>query len=218
VRRRTRGILAGMWIMLGLVAWTIAAVHAATGPGEPRGFVRPVVENSQAVASGAGLQAAPECVGADICVACHETQPRTYVGTPHARATDPRSPAGQRGCESCHGPGGHHITDPTEIPVPVSFANTPPDEVNATCTTCHDRGEHALWNGSSHEARDLSCTSCHSAHGFQSPGAQLKADSQMATCASCHRDKVAKFDRSGRVTCHSSIHGSNHPSGQRFTR
>ena len=39
-----------------------------------------------------------------------------------------------------------------------------PAEVNGTCLTCHNRGTHAGWEGSTHEARNLSCATCHSVH------------------------------------------------------
>ena len=69
----------------------------------------------------------------------------------------------------------------------------------------------------SHDARNLSCATCHSVHTFKSEHAQLKTAREMDTCATCHRDKVAKIDRSGHMplregkmecsTCHNP-HGS----------
>jgi DmsE family decaheme c-type cytochrome len=79
------------------------------------------------------------------------------------------------------------------------FSRLPAADVNATCATCHNRGDHVLWEGSPHESRDLSCTSCHSVHDYKSATSQLKAETQTAVCASCHRDKVAKLDRSGHM-------------------
>jgi DmsE family decaheme c-type cytochrome len=130
--------------------------------------------------------------------------------------TDWRTPAAARGCESCHGPGAAHADDPSAVKVKI-FKTMPADEVTATCTTCHNRGEHALWDNSQHESRNLSCVSCHSVHAFKSPVGQLKAPTQFDVCASCHRDKVAKLDRSGHMplregkmqcsTCHN-VHGA----------
>jgi DmsE family decaheme c-type cytochrome len=92
-----------------------------------------------------------------------------------------------------------------------------PTQINATCTTCHNRGEHALWDGSQHERRSVSCTSCHSQHKPLSDTGLLKAKTQTEVCATCHRDKAAKLDRSGHMplregkmacsTCHAP-HGS----------
>lgn len=155
-------------------------------------------------------------VGQDTCLNCHDNMREGYVDSPHHRASDPRTPAAQQGCESCHGPGSRHVEDPISVK-PKVFSQLPADEVNATCTSCHNRGEHALWDGSQHESRDLSCTSCHSVHAYKSPAFQLKEETQTLVCASCHRDKVAKIDRSGHMpvregklecsTCHNP-HGS----------
>ena len=35
----------------------------------------------------------------------------TLKGTKHAQALDPRTPAAQQSCESCHGPGQAHVDD-----------------------------------------------------------------------------------------------------------
>jgi DmsE family decaheme c-type cytochrome len=93
----------------------------------------------------------------------------------------------------------------------------PPREASAVCTTCHNRGEHALWDGSQHDARGLTCATCHSVHHPKSREGQLKAANQPDLCATCHRDKAAKLDRSGHMpvregkmqcsTCHNT-HGA----------
>jgi DmsE family decaheme c-type cytochrome len=101
--------------------------------------------------------------------------------------------------------------------MPRGFKKMPPDEVNTLCTSCHNRGNHVLWDGSQHEARGLACTNCHSQHAAKSEEFLLKGTTQMETCAGCHREKVAKLDRSGHMpvregkmecsTCHNP-HGS----------
>jgi DmsE family decaheme c-type cytochrome len=155
-------------------------------------------------------------VGTDTCLTCHDAQKKGYEGTPHGRSSDARTPAAKLGCESCHGPGKQHADEPDKFPVKV-FTKMAPQEVTATCTTCHNRGEHALWENSQHEVRNLTCTTCHSVHSFKSPEGQLKAPRQQDVCATCHRDKVAKLDRSGHMpvregkmqcsTCHN-VHGA----------
>lgn len=161
--------------------------------------------------------ATPGYVGDDTCLVCHDDQRKGYSDTMHGRADHPRAPAALQGCESCHGPGETHVDDP-EVPGSIrAFLKIPPEETNDTCLTCHTRDSHALWEGSAHDSRNLSCVTCHSVHDFKSERAQLRTVREMDTCATCHRDKVAKIDRSGHMpvregkmecsTCHNP-HGS----------
>jgi DmsE family decaheme c-type cytochrome len=86
--------------------------------------------------------------------------------------------------------------DPKLILNPAKMS---PREASAQCMTCHNRGAHAAWEGSAHDVRQLSCSTCHSVHHFTSVEAQLKTRDQTTLCATCHRDKVAKLDRSGHM-------------------
>jgi DmsE family decaheme c-type cytochrome len=155
-------------------------------------------------------------VGDEKCLVCHAAQGEKYHDSPHGRAMDARTPAAAKGCETCHGPGSLHADSPLTSKV-TDFTKAKASVVNATCTTCHNKGEHALWDGSKHEARGLSCTTCHSVHSYASKTAQLKAATEPQLCATCHRDKVAKLDREnhmpvseGKMTCSTchSPHGS----------
>jgi DmsE family decaheme c-type cytochrome len=137
-------------------------------------------------------------VGEDTCLGCHEEQRKGYFESPHHRATDPRTPAAKQGCESCHGPGSLHVDDPSANPL-VRFTGAAPRTENAACVACHNRGDHAVWEGSQHERRDLTCATCHGVHEYRSEVSQLKKLTELETCASCHRDKIAKLDRSGHM-------------------
>ena len=162
-------------------------------------------------------QAGATYVGDDTCVTCHEKEQKKYTSTMHGRTDHPRAPGAKMGCETCHGPGSKHADDETIPGLIRAFAKEAPRQGNAVCLTCHERGTHALWEGSVHDARNLSCATCHSVHSFKSEQAQLKTERDMDTCATCHRDKVAKIDRSGHMplregkmqcsTCHNP-HGS----------
>jgi DmsE family decaheme c-type cytochrome len=136
-------------------------------------------------------------VGDDTCLTCHEDKKASYSGTMHGRTDHPRGPGAKMGCETCHGPGSKHEEDETVPGMIRAFTkNEPPRDTN---DTCHERGTHALWEGSTHDARKLSCSTCHSVHKFKSEHAQLKTVREMDTCRDCHRDKVAKIDRSGHM-------------------
>lgn len=228
--RHIRRIGPNYWMACAVVMWVIAIASVRAGAWTPRSVVVGPPENSPSLQNppqapkptppqpAPPQPAAPSVayVGESTCLTCHDDKKQGYVGSPHSRTADPRSPAARQGCESCHGPGGNHVTDPVNNPV-KRFSKLPPKEVNATCTTCHNRGEHAFWDGSQHESRGLSCVNCHSIHAPQSELKHLKAETQPKLCVNCHRDKVAKLDRSGHMpvregkmtcsTCHNP-HGS----------
>lgn len=155
-------------------------------------------------------------IGADACLTCHEGYDTGVNSSKHAFAKDPRTPAAAYGCESCHGPGEAHSQDPENVSVKI-FTKLSASEGNETCLTCHNRGQHAMWEGSAHDSRNMSCGSCHSVHQPKSVRAQLTAANQTQQCATCHRDKVTKLDRSGHMpvregkmecsSCHN-VHGS----------
>ena len=100
----------------------------------------------------------------------------------------------------------------------AKFREMKPAEINATCLTCHNRGNHAGWEGSTHELRKLSCTTCHSVHSPQSVERQLVKATETQLCATCHRVQVVKTERAvahmpvreGKMTCSSchNPHGS----------
>ncbi len=170
-----------------------------------------------APSAAAQAPAASGYVGEAMCLTCHEDRAKGYHGSPHSRAADPRTPAAKRGCESCHGPGQAHVDaggDKTKIKRPSAMTAA---EVTDTCTACHNKGEHAMWDGSAHESRGISCVRCHSIHEFKSENGQLKTETQIDTCVQCHPDKVQKLNRSAHMpvregklqcmTCHN-VHGS----------
>jgi len=210
-----------VWVASAFIVWLVA--FGTMRANMPVAEKAPVpAKKSAAAVNPAQAQVAAQVaagatyVGQATCLTCHEAAMSKYLETPHHRAADPRSPAATQGCETCHGPGSKHAEDPTSVK-PLSFKTMTADQANATCTTCHSRGDHALWDGSQHESRGVACTTCHSVHTPASPKGQLKKASQMEVCASCHRDKVSKVDRSGHMpvregklecsTCHN-IHGA----------
>jgi DmsE family decaheme c-type cytochrome len=150
-------------------------------------------------------------------VLCHTTHEGSLKGTPHGQAANPRSPAAAQGCESCHGPGQAHIDDDAKGNI-RKFGQISAGEANQACLTCHNRSDHAGWEGSGHERRNLSCGTCHSVHNPKSVESQLVKRTQTELCAGCHRVQVVKTERAvahmpvreGKLTCSSchNPHGS----------
>jgi DmsE family decaheme c-type cytochrome len=181
-------------------------------PGSTPSLVRFAGQPS-AAQGGAGF------VGDDTCTTCHESEGKTLSGSLHGKTADTRAPSGtpNRACETCHGPGQEHAEsgDKTKIRV---FPAMKPREASAVCLTCHNRGNHAAWEGSTHEARNLSCTTCHSVHNPQSFERQLVKGTETELCATCHRLQVVKTERAvahmpvreGKMSCSSchNPHGS----------
>jgi len=136
-------------------------------------------------------------VGEEMCLTCHED--KSYAGTAHALTGDARTPSATHGCESCHGPGQAHVEgggDATQISNPTKLSAS---DASALCTTCHNKGEHLMWDSSAHAGRDVGCATCHSVHAPKSQTAQLKTQTVTQTCETCHKDKVLKTRHSAHM-------------------
>jgi len=202
--RLTRTLGPAMPIAIGFAVWIVAmvAVPVQTTP----------VAGPQAAA--AAPAQASGYAGEDTCLTCHED--KSYKGTAHAFKADAKTPAAGQGCESCHGPGQAHVEaggDKTKIQNPKGMT---PSAASETCTTCHNRKTHALWDGSQHDQRNVGCVSCHSVHAPQGEKL-LAAKSQADLCGTCHRpvvNKTYRFNhmpvREGKLACASchNVHGS----------
>ncbi len=197
-----------LWVAVALV-WG-AAVYFGSQPSRAQA-------PSQAPAQAASKPAPPGYAGSDTCLACHTDKGESLKGTPHAQAKNPRSPEATQGCESCHGPGQAHVDDDAKGHI-RKFGQIKSSETNQTCLACHNRGEHAGWEGSTHERRNLSCATCHSVHSPKAMAHQLVKATETQLCATCHRLQVAKTERAvahmpvreGKMSCSSchNPHGS----------
>jgi DmsE family decaheme c-type cytochrome len=149
-----------------------------------------------------------------LCVNCHRDKVAKLEKSGHMPVRE-----GKMECTSCHNP--HGSTNVRLLRVGNS--------VNEACASCHadKRGpylfEHAGINGDS-------CATCHDPHG--SSNDRMLVTKLPFLCQRCHAhtrhpstiydNKVAQtsnrlYSRSC-VTCHSAIHGSNHPAGSTFLR
>jgi len=156
---------------------------------------------------------------AGVCFTCHkDKRAEMFRFSSHALRT------GWMSCSSCHNPHGS-----------VAEHNLIRNTVNETCYQCHaDKRGPFLWE---HPPVRESCAECHNPHGSNVP-MMLKVRPPYL-CQQCHiapfhpstQYSGSNLPRPGTPTgafdkmlgqqcanCHSKIHGSNHPSGARFTR
>lgn len=151
----------------------------------------------------------------DTCVGCH-TQQRAQV---HRAYSHPIR-QGEMACSSCHEPHGA----PNE-----AMLSTP--TINQNCYECHaEKRGPFLWE---HAPVAEDCTNCHKPHGSNNR-AMLTRRAPLL-CQQCHSrvghagigrspndlpsGNPSAFLLSGSCTsCHSQVHGSNHPSGSILNR
>jgi DmsE family decaheme c-type cytochrome len=138
------------------------------------------------VVTGMKIEAEDGYIGAETCMECHEDHYQSYMTDYHANPNDPGTPGAGYGCEACHGPGAAHAESEGDESM-VSMgpkSSAPAEQKNAGCLSCHTQSNLALWHGSSHDQRGLSCSDCHSVHaGFKKSRAKA---TQTEMCARCH--------------------------------
>lgn len=167
--------------------------------------------------------------GADTCIKCHDEDSEYPVfdifKTKHGVQADARTPFGGLQCEACHGPGakatGAHVDKVRpgqKRPRILNFGARSEEPVaaqNAMCLGCHQGDSHIGWQGSAHEAGEVSCASCHTIHTPHD--AVLDKVSQPDVCYNCHQKERAdflkpynhpvRFGQLGCTDCHA-VHGS----------
>ena len=192
MKRRSDGFPARTLVTVLAITWAMAIGLAAAGGRAPSAPAKATTAKNAGPAAPLPQAAAADYVGQDTCLTCHDQ--KGYKGTAHALVSNPKSPVATHGCESCHGPGKAHVDgggDKTKI---VNLKTLPPQRASEMCVTCHDRNKHALWSGSQHDQRGVSCLSCHSVHTPVGPK-QIKAKTEPELCATCHRNIVNKLHR-----------------------
>jgi len=135
-------------------------------------------------------------IGSEVCADCHQDKIDNMKTSPHGQAADPRSPFSREGCETCHGPGATHFE--TEGNCIISMTGRFGESVeqrNGICLQCHQSGKRMHWIGSTHEAEDLACVSCHSIHKRHDV---TERTAQKDVCYTCHQNIRAQTLRVSR--------------------
>ena len=144
----------------------------------------------------------------EVCLTCHLMRKAQLQRSSHMPYRE-----GKVTCTSCHNPHG------SPYPKQLLQAST-----NENCYSCHtERRGPFLWE---HPPVMENCANCHEPHGTNNP--QLLKVRMPRVCDTCHvtsrhpttptlLNSIRDFNR-GCTNCHSSIHGSNHPSGDKFLR
>jgi DmsE family decaheme c-type cytochrome len=119
---------------------------------------------------------------------------------------------GRMECASCHNV---HGSTPGLLAKPT---------VSETCYSCHtEKRGPFVWE---HAPVRENCATCHTPHGSNQRNLLTSKDPFL--CLSCHSygghvnlpryNRVSNPYGSGCSNCHTSVHGSNHPSGAKLTR
>ena len=150
----------------------------------------------------AGAQPEYANEGAKACLDCHGN-PRVMgiMETAHAKREDPKTPAAQKACESCHGPSKTHSQFPMQV-ANLHFgkhSNIAPKVQNQVCLECHATGAREDWTGSAHGFEDLVCSTCHSIHDPTKIVPALATVSSGCNVAGCH-DKLTGDSPSASFT------------------
>jgi DmsE family decaheme c-type cytochrome len=156
-------------------------------------------------------------IGDKQCKMCHNAEVTNFASNIHAKAAPNAS--GAETCESCHGPGQKHKSTKSKADIlnPATLGN---ELASTQCLSCHQK-DARHWAGSSHDAMDVSCASCHSVHDNTHPDLLTKSTVD-ETCLSCHTEQraytlkrsthplndLSRSDGQGNMTC-SSCHNAH---------
>lgn len=139
-------------------------------------------------------------VGSTVCSGCHASIYTAWQQSKHYPYT---------GCESCHGPGGNHISAPSPATIIV-------DKTASVCKPCHSRNDGMVieaqdgfikpqqqyneWVSTKHGII-LQCAGCHNPH-YSLESAPMNAIK--VTCSECHlfKKRYLGMNRVECTSCH----------------
>ncbi|MDA8413508.1 MAG: GSU2203 family decaheme c-type cytochrome [Desulfobacteraceae bacterium] len=191
-------------VQLALLCVLMAFVGAcATGAVRERMLTLPTIDGAHNV-------------GDANCAACHEDKMAPFTKTVHGRLASFEVMGGEKGCESCHGPGSLHATEGDSAKI-HSFGKLPPDQASALCLKCHSSDALMEWHGNEHALNDVACSDCHRIHQGSQPIKKSLKMPEPDLCYGCHQEYQAKASfpshhpiKEGKMVCSSchQPHGS----------
>ncbi|HJV54307.1 MAG TPA: DmsE family decaheme c-type cytochrome [Noviherbaspirillum sp.] len=159
------------------------------------------------------------------CTSCHDEADSPQLlaigRTRHGTNADERTPT----CTKCHGESNSHAdykgSDKPPKPDVTFTKNTKnsAEERSGACLSCHKKdANRSHWAGSTHQARDVACSSCHTVHAGHDKVRDKKT--QPEVCFACHKEQRTQVNRpshhpimEGKVACSDchNTHGSAGP-------
>ena len=160
------------------------------------------------------------------CTRCHDENDSPQVlaigKTKHGTVADARTPT----CTNCHGESDAHVRNvggSKDRPKPdrlfTKNSPTPIEVRNEACLACHQRDTNRThWMGSTHQSRDVACTSCHQVHAAFDRVRDRRT--QPEVCFACHKEQRGQISRpshhpipEGKMACSDchNPHGSAGP-------
>jgi DmsE family decaheme c-type cytochrome len=138
--------------------------------------------------------AAPQYLGSAACRTCHPNVLMDFYKNPHAKAMQAGGSGPEAaGCESCHGPGGEHVSGKGDKSKIVAFSLMKPEQALANCLRCHAESLGRMQiRRSQHTLAQVACNQCHSIHKTKTVKFLL-AREQRDLCYGCHANVRAQF-------------------------
>lgn len=135
------------------------------------------------------------------CTACHDESDDPELlsigKTKHGTTADGRTPT----CTSCHGTSNSHLLNKegsTPRPKPdrlyVGSRMDSAEDRNSMCLACHKKdANRSHWQGSTHQSRDVACSSCHKIH--HATDAVRDKRTQAEVCFTCHKEQRTQVNK-----------------------